>query len=108
MLFYHSSKPLGHPVRQWGQGFVIAASAWTSLHILNITLQFTSYAPIMQTFNSGYNQQGFNLPLLTACSVFGYMSTILYAIFAVLVLFWRERPELLQVELPGRSFTSGV
>ena len=34
-----SFKSLGHPGRRFGRGFVIAASAWTSLHILNITLQ---------------------------------------------------------------------
>ena len=34
-----SFKPLGHPGRRFGRGFVIAAAVWTALHILNITLQ---------------------------------------------------------------------
>ena len=43
-----SFKSLGHPGRRFGRGVVIAAAVWTSLHILNITLQVRGrgrYAP---------------------------------------------------------------
>lgn len=60
-------------------------------------LQFHSYAPMMGAFEHELGAS-FNTRLLTATIVFGYLSAACYVLFGLVLLPWREHPELLTVE----------
>eukprot|EP00877_Chromochloris_zofingiensis_P010218 jgi/Chrzof1/544/Cz01g19200.t1 len=92
LLLICASKSLSHPGRNFGRGFVVAAAIWTFLHILNITLQFQSYAPMLGIWHDKY-QANFNPMLLRTTVVFGYVSSVFYAALAVLVMFWHDHPD---------------
>ncbi|KAG1671349.1 hypothetical protein FOA52_002959 [Chlamydomonas sp. UWO 241] len=87
-----SFKSLGNPGRRFGRAFLIAAASWTALHLLHITLQMQSYHPVMSALGAATGGAPFNFDMLRACVAFGYMSALLYLVFAVLVLLWNEKP----------------
>ncbi|GAX81654.1 hypothetical protein CEUSTIGMA_g9082.t1 [Chlamydomonas eustigma] len=105
LMLLCSLKSLGHPGRRFGRGFVVAASLWTALHILNISLQFHSFGPMMNslTLGSPNNKTGHNPFLLNACTSIGYLTSSLYMLYCVLVLCWRQETSLLQVGVPSSS-----
>eukprot|EP00798_Chlamydomonas_sp_ICE-L_P007618 gene7618-774_t len=95
-LLVCSCHSLGHPGRGFGRAFIMAASFWTSFHVLNVALQFASFEPLMSMFNDPPYDSDFNRPMLTACVATGIISSILYLILGLLMLFWKEHPDLMQ------------
>jgi len=115
VLLLCSLKSLGHPGRRFGRGFVVAASLWTSLHILNIALQFHSFGPLMMSLASdgllASVTEGYNASLLATCTAIGYLTCSLYMLFSLLVQCWREQPTLLpqaQVGAPASWSSASV
>lgn len=97
LLMLCSCRPLAHPHRSFGRAFVLASALYACLHLLNITLQFQSYAPT----NSAWRRTYPTAPkpaLLDAVIVLGYMSAALCALEAGLVWAWRDTPNLYQVD----------
>lgn len=97
LLMLCSFRPLAHPHRKFGRAFVLASAIYSALHLLNITLQFQSYAPTNKAWRSTYAAAP-KPALLNSCIALGYLSSALCALEAVLVWTWQDLPNLYQVD----------
>ncbi|MEW5306208.1 MAG: hypothetical protein WDW38_009064 [Sanguina aurantia] len=106
-LMFCSLRSLAHKDRLFARAVVMTASACTGLHILNITLQFTSFSRLLSTLAAAY-QTTFNGALLMATEGFGITAFLLYVCFASMLLFWKDLPDTYQLDpstLPHSSIS---
>jgi hypothetical protein len=68
-LLIISFRSLGHPAQGFSRGCILAASAFSLLFILNITLQWMSLEAVATFLNE--KSGGANVALLRACIAFG-------------------------------------
>ncbi|CAK0786335.1 hypothetical protein CVIRNUC_009548 [Coccomyxa viridis] len=83
-------RSLSHPRSAFGRGLMIATGLFAALHFVNIGTHFLSFLPAMQHWVSDYNVH-FNRVLLTATVAFGFLSAALNLIYALMILFWRDK-----------------
>ncbi|CAL5226776.1 g9633 [Coccomyxa viridis] len=83
-------RSLCHPRSSFGRGLMVATGLFAALHFVNIGTHFLSFVPSMQHWVNDYGVH-FNRVLLTATVAFGYMSAALNLIFAMMLLFWRDK-----------------
>lgn len=76
---------------------MLASAIYSALHLLNITLQFQSYAPTNKVWRSTYAAAP-EPALLNSCIALGYLSSALCALEGVLVWTWQDLPNLYQVD----------
>lgn len=83
-------RSLNHPRSSFGRGLMIATGLFACLHFINIGTHFLSFLPAMQHWVNDYGVH-FNRVMLTATVAFGYLSAALNLIFALMLLFWRDK-----------------
>lgn len=80
---------LSHPHSRYGKGFMVGLSLFCSFHLANIATHFLSFEPIMSSWVHD-KQANFSLTILTATYVMGYVSTVFFLVFTIMMMLLGE------------------